>query len=107
MAREFELVKLKDQIQRIEDIDGLRQLAVDLTDLNYRLKEVIASQVLEQIHNASSAACLIFPRARGKPENPARPRGVAYLLSPQVRERHRGDNDYAIAQRLTVVRWTP
>ena len=49
MAREFEKVKLKDQIQRIDDIDGLRQLAVDLTELNYRLKEVIASQVLERI----------------------------------------------------------
>ncbi len=42
MAREFELVKMLDNIQAVTDADELKEIALGLAKLNYGLREYIA-----------------------------------------------------------------
>ena len=46
MAREFELVKMLDNIQAVTDAGELKEIALGLAKLNYGLREYIA-QALE------------------------------------------------------------
>lgn len=49
LAREFEFTCEKDEIQRMDDIDELKLVAVGLLKLNYGLRSFIAAEVAKRV----------------------------------------------------------
>ena len=49
LAREFELVKMLDNIQLITDPGELKEVALGLAKLNYGLREYIAQRIEAEI----------------------------------------------------------
>ena len=49
LAREFEFTKERDHIRRIDDVDMLRKCALDMHDLNYRLRSYVVEMTKREL----------------------------------------------------------
>ena len=49
LASEFHKVKMSDQIKRIDNLEDMREVALGLWELNYRLRTVINHRVKAEV----------------------------------------------------------
>ena len=45
LSKEFEQVLMKQRIQKIDDIDGLKEIAMQLVDHNFAMKNTFAEMI--------------------------------------------------------------